>query len=147
MRRGRSNDTTIAVGDHVDFWRVSAFEPDRKLTLAAEMKVPGRAWLDFEVESTKTGATIRQTAIFDPVGLFGLLYWYLSFLLHQWVFGGMLRGIAAAAMRPDHDLSTFFALTVQALGGWRLSTDKGIEATRRGLRNGDESNRLTAWAV
>lgn len=101
MRRGRSNDTTIKLGDGVDFWRVSAFEADRKLTLAAEMKIPGRAWLDFEVEPTKTGATIRQTAIFDPLGLFGLLYWYLSFPLHQWVFGGMLRGIAAAAMRPD----------------------------------------------
>jgi uncharacterized protein YbjT (DUF2867 family) len=113
MRRGRSNATKIAVGDQVDFWRVSAFEPARKLILTAEMKVPGRAWLDFEVEPTKTGATIRQTAIFDPLGLFGLLYWYLSFPLHRWVFGGMLRGVAAAAVRPDHDLSTVFALRAQ----------------------------------
>lgn len=112
-RRGRSNQTTITVGDHVDFWRVAAFTPNRKLTLAAEMKVPGHAWLDFEVEPTKAGATIRQTAIFDPVGLFGLLYWYLCFPLHQWVFAGMLRGIAAAAVHPDHDLSTLFALIAQ----------------------------------
>jgi uncharacterized protein YbjT (DUF2867 family) len=107
MRRGRSDDETIEVGDRIDFWRVSAFEPDRKLTLAAEMKLPGRAWLDFEVESTGTGSTIRQTAIFDPAGLFGLLYWYLSFPLHQFVFAGMLRGIAAAGVRPDRGLPTF----------------------------------------
>jgi uncharacterized protein YbjT (DUF2867 family) len=110
MRRGRSNDATMEIGDRIDFWRVSTFQSDRKLTLAAEMKVPGRAWLDFEVEPTNTGATIRQTAIFDPLGLFGLLYWHLSFPLHQWVFGGMLRGIAAAAMPPDRTISSIFAL-------------------------------------
>ena len=101
MRRGRSNEETIAVGDRIDCWRVSRYEPDRKLTLAAEMKVPGRAWLDFEVQPNGTGSTIRQTAIFDPKGLFGLLYWYLSFPLHQVVFAGMLRSIAADAVRSN----------------------------------------------
>ena len=111
MRRGRSNEATIEVGDQIDFWRVSAFEPDRKLTLAAEMKLPGRAWLDFEVEPTGTGSTtIRQTAIFDPKGLFGFFYWYLSFPLHQLVFAGMLRNIAAAAVRSDQDLPAFSIL-------------------------------------
>jgi hypothetical protein len=110
MRRGRSNEATIEVGDQIDFWRVSAFEPDRKLTLAAEMKLPGRAWLDFEVEPNATGSTIRQTAIFDPKGLFGLFYWYLSLPLHQWVFAGMLRNIAAAAVRSDQDLPAFSIL-------------------------------------
>lgn len=112
MRWGRSNDETIAVGNQIDFWRVSAFEPDRKLTLAAEMKLPGRAWLDFEVEPTGTGSTIRQTAIFDPAGLFGLLYWYLSFPLHQLVFAGMLRNIAAAGVGPEHGLPTYTVLRV-----------------------------------
>ena len=98
------------LGDQIDFWRVSAFEPDRKLTLAAEMKLPGRAWLDFEVEPKATGSTIRQTAIFDPKGLFGLFYWYLSFPLHQLVFAGMLRNIAAAAVRSDQDLPAFSIL-------------------------------------
>jgi uncharacterized protein YbjT (DUF2867 family) len=107
MRRGRSNEKTIDVGDRIDFWRVSAFEPNRKITLAAEMKLPGRAWLDFEVEPTKTGSIIRETAIFDPAGLSGLLYWYLSFPLHQWIFAGMLRGIAAATVRLDQGLGTF----------------------------------------
>jgi uncharacterized protein YbjT (DUF2867 family) len=104
MRRGRSHEERIEVGDQIDFWRVSAFEPDRKLTLVAEMKLPGRAWLDFEIEPNATGSTVRQTAIFDPKGLFGLLYWYLSFPLHQLLFAGMLRGIAAAGSRLDHAL-------------------------------------------
>ena len=110
MRRGRLNEETIQVGDRIDFWRVSAFEPDRKLTLAADMKLPGRAWLDFEVEPQGAGSIIRQTAIFDPAGVFGLLYWYLSYPLHQLVFAGMLRGIAAAGVRSDHDLPVLTAL-------------------------------------
>jgi len=107
MRRGRSDEESIEIGDQIDFWRVSAFEPDRKLTLVAEMKLPGRAWLDFEVEPNVKGSTLRQTAIFDPKGLFGLLYWYLSFPLHQLLFAGMLRGIAAAGSRLDHALPGF----------------------------------------
>jgi hypothetical protein len=67
------------------------------LLLAAEMKVPGRAWLQFVVEPAGTGAVIRQTAIFDPVGLWGLAYWYGVWPLHQLVFAGMLSGVARAA--------------------------------------------------
>jgi uncharacterized protein YbjT (DUF2867 family) len=107
MRHGRKDREAIAVGDQIDFWRVAAFEPNRKLTLAAEMKVPGRAWLDFEVQATATGSIIRQTAIFDPKGLFGLLYWYLSYPLHQVVFAGMLRNIAAAGASPTPILPAF----------------------------------------
>jgi hypothetical protein len=65
------------------------------------MKLPGRAWLDFEVEAKGIGSTIRQTAIFDPAGRFGLLYWYLSFPLHKWGFAGMLRSIAAATEHSE----------------------------------------------
>ena len=57
------------------------------------MKLPGRAWLEFEVAPDGAGSTIRQTAIFDPVGLLGLTYWYSVFPLHQFVFAGMLKGI------------------------------------------------------
>jgi hypothetical protein len=96
MRGRPSGKDSVKVGDQIDFWRVAAFEPDRKLTLEAEMKVPGRAWLDFEVEPNGTGSIIRQTAIFDPVGLSGLLYWGLLFPLHQIIFNRMLRNIAAA---------------------------------------------------
>jgi uncharacterized protein YbjT (DUF2867 family) len=99
MRRGRPLSNTLRPGDTLDFWRVEAFEPDHLLRLVAEMKVPGRAWLEFEVTGSETSSTIRQTAIFDPVGLTGLLYWYGLWPVHQLVFQGMLNGIAKAALR------------------------------------------------
>ncbi len=99
MRRGRPSPTELHVGDTVDFWRVEALEPGRRLRLAAEMKMPGRAWLEFEVTGGGSSATIRQTAIFDPVGALGRAYWYAVYPLHQLVFRGMLRGIARAALR------------------------------------------------
>ena len=76
MRRGRRDPDELRVGDTVDCWRVETFEPDRRLRLAAEMKLPGRAWLEFEVTPDDAGSIIRQTAIFDPAGLAGLAYWY-----------------------------------------------------------------------
>ena len=97
MRRGRRHPQELAVGDTVDFWRVAAYEPDRRLRLVAEMKLPGRAWLEFEVEPDADGTTIRQTAVFDPTGLLGLLYWYAIYPLHARVFAGMLRGVAGRA--------------------------------------------------
>jgi hypothetical protein len=97
MRRGRRDPETLAVGDALDFWRVEGFEAGRRLRLAAEMKVPGRAWLQFEVEPNAKGAIIHQTAIFDPIGLGGLAYWYAVYPLHRWIFAGMLREIARAA--------------------------------------------------
>ncbi len=59
------------------------------------MRLPGRAWLEFEVDGDDSSATIRQTASFDPVGLSGRIYWYALAPLHHLVFGGMLRGIVA----------------------------------------------------
>jgi uncharacterized protein YbjT (DUF2867 family) len=102
MRRGRRHLEDLVVGDTIDFWRVESYEPDRRLRLVAEMKLPGRAWLEFEVEPDRGGATIRQTAVFDPIGVLGLLYWYGVYPLHARVFAGMLRGIAnrASGDRP-----------------------------------------------
>jgi uncharacterized protein YbjT (DUF2867 family) len=97
VRRGRPSPEDLHVGDALDFWRVEAYEPNRRLRLSAEMKLPGRAWLEFEVVSRKGGATIRQTALYEPVGLFGLVYWYGVYPLHRLVFSGMLHGIARAA--------------------------------------------------
>ncbi len=62
------------------------------------MRLPGRAWLQFEVEESEGGSTIRQTAIFDPVGVLGRLYWYGVWPIHGLVFRGMIRGIAAASL-------------------------------------------------
>lgn len=101
LRRGRANPEHLRVGDALDFWRVEAYEPDRRLRLVAEMKVPGRAWLEFDVTDAPGGSAITQTAIFDPVGLPGLLYWYGIYPLHALVFGGMLAAIARrASSRP-----------------------------------------------
>ncbi|MBC7893960.1 MAG: SDR family oxidoreductase [Cytophagaceae bacterium] len=97
MRRGRPHPRHLHVGDAVDFWRVESIEPGHRLRLAAEMKLPGRAWLEFEVTSDGLSSTIRQTAVFDPLGWRGLAYWYALFPLHEAVFAGMLRGIARAA--------------------------------------------------
>jgi uncharacterized protein YbjT (DUF2867 family) len=99
MRRCRRDPERLQAGDVVDCWRVEALEPDRRLRLAAEMKLPGRAWLDFEVAACGNGSEIRQTASFDPVGFWGLAYWYAIYPLHKMVFGGMLRQIARVATR------------------------------------------------
>lgn len=99
LRRGRRDPNSIAAGDALDFWRVETFEPDHLLGPAAEMKIPGRAWLQFEVEPNSRGSIIRQTAIFDPAGLTGLLYWYALYPVHRWIFSGMLNKIAALAGR------------------------------------------------
>ena len=106
LRRGRRDPDHIVPGDTVDFWRVEAVEPDRLLRLAAEMKLPGRAWLQFEVAPAGEGSAVRQTALFDPRGILGLAYWYALYPLHRLVFAGMLRGIARAALRePAGDSS------------------------------------------
>jgi uncharacterized protein YndB with AHSA1/START domain len=97
VRRGRRDAERICVGDVIDCWRVEKFEPDRHLRLTAEMYLPGRAWLEFEVQPMSGGSQIRQTAYFDPKGIAGLTYWYAVYPLHQILFAGMLRGILQAA--------------------------------------------------
>jgi uncharacterized protein YbjT (DUF2867 family) len=99
MKRGRRDPEDLRPGDTVDSWRVEVFEANRLLRLRAEMKLPGRAWLQFEVDGDEVASTIRQTALFDPHGLFGLVYWYGLYPLHNLVFRGMLKGIAKEAAR------------------------------------------------
>ena len=99
VRRGRRHPDRLAVGDAVDWWRVEQYEPGRLVRFQAEMKLPGRAWLEFEVGRNESGqgSVIRQTAVFEPVGLAGLIYWYAVWPIHAAVFRGMIRGIAKAA--------------------------------------------------
>lgn len=99
LRRGRRDPYDLRVGDTVDFWRVERLESGRLLRLAAEMKIPGRLWLQFEVDPTGY-SVIRQTTVFDPYGYVGLAYWYLLYPVHHRVFSRMLRGIQRA-MQPD----------------------------------------------
>ncbi len=97
MRRGRPTNRRLQVGDTLDFWRVEAFDPPHKLKLFAEMRLPGKAWLEFEVAPSGNGSTIRQTAVFYPSGLSGLLYWYGVFPFHALVFRSMIRQIGKKA--------------------------------------------------
>ena len=98
VRRGRRDPEQLQVGDTLDFWRVEVFEPNKRLTLAAEMKLPGRAWLEFTVEENGARSVIRQTAIFDPIGVAGLMYWYVLYPVHKLMFSKMLDAIAASCL-------------------------------------------------
>ena len=100
MRRGRRDPNELRVGEALDFWRVEAVEPDRLLRLRAEMKVPGRAWLQFEVKPQgEDRSTLIQTAYFASRGLGGLLYWYALYPVHGFIFGQMPRRLAEMAER------------------------------------------------
>jgi uncharacterized protein YbjT (DUF2867 family) len=105
-RRGRRDPEQLRVGDTLDWWRVEEYVPDQKLRLIAEMKVPGRAWLEYEVQPQGKGSSIRQTAIFDPVGLWGLAYWYSLYPLHVIIFRGMLSRIVDSAERDSQHLAS-----------------------------------------
>ncbi len=98
MHRGRRDADCCAVGDVIDSWTVEAYEPDRRLRLSADLKLPGRGWLDFEVTPLDGGRSlIRQTATFDPRGLLGSAYWYAIYPVHALIFRGLLRRIAQRA--------------------------------------------------
>jgi hypothetical protein len=101
MRRGRAHPLEIRVGDHLDFWLVEAFEPNRQLRLMAEMKLPGRAWLEFLIEDDEYGCILKQTAAFYPTGVGGLLYWYALYPVHMLIFAQMIRNIARAAVKTS----------------------------------------------
>ena len=101
VRRGRRDPEQLQVGDTLDFWRVEVFEPNKRLILAAEMKLPGRAWLEFAVEADGESSLIRQTAIFDPIGVAGLMYWYVLYPVHKLMFGKMLDAIAASCLERN----------------------------------------------
>ena len=100
-RRGRRSATDLRVGDAVDFWRVEAYELDRMLRLRAEMRLPGRAWLQFEVVGDGEARCLRQTAFFEPRGIFGYAYWYGVLPFHELIFGNMARLIAREAEKAD----------------------------------------------
>ena len=122
LRRGRRDPDGVRIGDTIDFWRVEGFEPDHLLRLRAEMKLPGRAWLQLEVEPDDAGSTITQTALFDPDGVAGLAYWYLIWPIHRRIFASMLRGIAGASALPRCSLRSTEAVgRVPANRPWRTT--------------------------
>ena len=97
LRRGRRDPDTLHPGDAVDFWRVEAIERPRFLRLRAEMRVPGRAWLEMTAEPDGRGSVYRQRAVFFPKGLAGRLYWWSVLPFHGIVFAGMANRITAEA--------------------------------------------------
>jgi uncharacterized protein YbjT (DUF2867 family) len=101
MRRGRRHPTDLRTGDVVDFWRVEAVEPGRLLRLRAEMRLPGEAWLEWEITPTATGARLDQRARFQPRGLWGRAYWYGVAPFHRFIFRPLARRLAhEAALAP-----------------------------------------------
>jgi hypothetical protein len=100
LRRGRRDPDETRVGEALDFWRVEALETDHRILLRAEMKVPGKAWLQFKVRphDHRRLSHLTQTAFFEPKGLSGLAYWYLLYPFHRLIFRGMIRAVAARAV-------------------------------------------------
>ena len=100
LRRGRRDPERVSFGEALDFWRVTGIERGRRLELRAEMKLPGEALLEFEIEPDQNDplrCTVVQEARFKPRGLLGLAYWYAVVPLHGFVFRGMLNGIRRTA--------------------------------------------------
>ncbi len=98
LRRGRRHPDELRVGDALDFWRVEDLIPNRLLRLRAEIKLPGRAWLQYEVRENPDGSSeLEQTAAFIPRGLFGLAYWYALYPFHSWIFSGLIRAVGRRA--------------------------------------------------
>lgn len=103
MNRGRRDTKQLAAGDILDCWRVDVYEPDTRLRLAAEMKLPGRGWLEFDVTPREAGGSrVRQTAVFDAFGLWGRFYWHALYPIHVLLFGGLLKRIANRAAPGTH---------------------------------------------
>jgi hypothetical protein len=98
LRRGRRSPTDLQLGDAVDFWRVEEIVDGELLRLRAEMKLPGRAWLDLGIlQDDAPGTLFHQRAVFAPKGLWGRAYWWSVYPFHGVVFGGMQRNIARRA--------------------------------------------------
>ncbi len=111
LRRGRRHPVEVLPGEAVDFWRVEQVVPNRLLRLRAEMKVPGKAWLEFEAIPENGGTRLFQRAWFEPRGLAGTLYWYLLYPVHRVIFSQMAHALAQCAALfaepdPSHQLHT-----------------------------------------
>ena len=105
LRRGRRHPEELLPGEALDFWRVEEVDPPRLLRLRAEMRVPGRAWLQWEAVPEGSGTRLVQTALFAPRGFWGAAYWYASFPIHRFIFSHMVDAVArdAVAFGADAD--------------------------------------------
>jgi len=118
LRHGRRDPVDIRVGDALDFWRVETVEPGKLLRLRAEMKVPGKDWLQFEVNPQETGnSQLKQTAYFAPKGLIGLLYWYILYPLHGLIFSGLIQELKKLAESESEQSALKVEILPGATGG------------------------------
>lgn len=101
LRRGRRDAVELLPGEALDWWRVEAIERGHLLRLRAEMKLPGRAWMQWQVQSEDGRARLIQIAMFEPRGLGGLLYWYGLYPVHRVIFTALARAIVAEAEKQD----------------------------------------------
>ncbi len=102
LRRGRRDPRRLHTGEALDWWRVERLERPHLLRLRAEMRVPGRAWLELSATPDGAGgATYRQRAVFEPRGLAGHLYWKSIAPFHDVIFGGMARNITGTAEHEE----------------------------------------------
>jgi len=102
LRRGRRHPSDLRVGDSLDFWRVEAVEPNHMIRLRAEMKIPGKAWLEFKATPQPNGNTLlEQNVVFAPKGLIGLVYWSCMYPFHRLIFRGLIRQIARIAEQSN----------------------------------------------
>ncbi|MEP6390663.1 MAG: SDR family oxidoreductase [Halioglobus sp.] len=106
LRRKRRDPDSLRMGDVVDAWRVIAIQPERKLTLLLEMKMPGAGVLEFEIIPGPDTCEVRATAYFHPAGVWGLLYWYPLVPFHLWIFKAMTREIVRRASQERAEIRT-----------------------------------------
>lgn len=119
--RSRRVSDKLRVGDPLDFWRVEALIPDQLLRLRAEMKLPGKAWLQFEiVPQSPEERCLLQTAVYEPKGLCGVLYWYGLYPLHRLIF----RGLIAAIVQKAEQLSPMESRSDLYQGSGHLGTER-----------------------
>lgn len=105
MRRGRRHPSRVNSGDVIDVWRVESIERGNMLRLRAEMRMPGRAWLELGVEPTEAGSRYRQRAVYFPKGLTGRLYWVVLLPFHGIIFKGMAASILREAENSNKESS------------------------------------------
>jgi len=102
LRRGRRHPDDLRVGDALDFWRVEDVKHNHLIRLRAEMKLPGKAWIQFKCIPQIDGAsTLELDVIFAPKGLLGLAYWYFLYPIHRWIFNGLVQQIVKKAEESE----------------------------------------------
>ena len=95
LKRGRRDQSNLRIGDSLDFWKVVDIKENERLLLFAQMKLPGKAWLEFKIKDNK----LIQTAYYYPKGLFGRIYWYSLIPIHHFVFKNMISNIVKNAKK------------------------------------------------